>query len=397
MNKINLNELISSQSGSLFRLDDLGQYILSWISSQGSNTIYGIGNLATQYNRDAGAKSRPTIRASHASVHRTVRKLVEDGYLQPTREEPTNRIPGQMKRYYDITSKGFLASLGKTGIDQTKCFGSNADEIAKFLNSRELAKTAVLFLKTCLATWFQWHLSNGITLSNLIDATLYRALSRVPTIAILERTRQTSDRLAIEGISPGILHQDFTEKDLIHCLEQAAKEKMDILTKLIALRLAVGTKFIADLSREQQEPQLKENPEYPLKEDTHYQESSLKERRLMELTQTAVRVDRLKDHMGGPSDSLTKYKLNDEQVKAFYLSMAKRLSHHKPKSQFEIAIVDESEPTASENIPIPMDLETALTRIREYIIDRHWLEFYTLPEKEIIQLYDSDLCHILEQ
>jgi hypothetical protein len=203
-------------------------------------------------------------------------------------------------------------------------------------------------------------------------------------------------------MSPGILRKDFAETHLIHCLEQATNDKMDILPKLIALRLAVGTKFIAELSREQQEPQLKENPDYPMKGDTTYQESSLKERRLMEVTQAAVRVDRLKDHAGGWSEdsrkgsSLTKDNLTDEQ-KAFFISMAERLyHHHKPKSQLEIAFFDDSGPTA-ESIPIPMDLVTALTSIREYIMDRDWLEFYTLPEKEIIQLYDSDLCRILEQ
>jgi hypothetical protein len=248
-------------------------------------------------------------------------------------------------------------------------------------------------------------------LSNLIDADLYQPLSRVPTIEILQRSRRVSAEVATEEEATG-----FTENDLMNFMKQVStKQDIDILPKLIGLRLALGLKLIALLS--------------PVKQHQSPPQGSVDAERLSDLTFYAVAINSLKDRMGGPSDPS-----DDKQMKARLRTWDDRLNRlmesHPPKVSIELknypelysayeksgisVLLDSPElrkitdnlvgisvialdgKEISKYPPPPMDLDTALRKIKEYLIEPDWLDWFALPENEIIQLYDSNLHDIVE-
>jgi DNA-binding PadR family transcriptional regulator len=334
--KLDLNRLISRQSGELFQLDDIQQHLLAWISGEGENTIYGLEKLAREHNQEARAKSQHPMRVSHATISRTIKGLLDRGYIEISKEEPYRT--GQNKKYYAVNAKGWYASLAAISIDQTRAVKSLYPIVARLARNAELQRTAMLFFKIHLCLWFQWHIANGLVLSNLVNADLYRL-----------KFQPDNDVLPIS---------DYTDQLLLHTLSASVErlnrkpiDAVGLFYALEGLRLVLGTKFIALLSQEN----------------------------ALGLTLTANIyincIDRAHTHFAEldaeTSDAETTSEVSDIGDTDLGVKFAQR--------------------TGGWN-----SLEEELKRFREYLWGIGFLENYSpLPEKEIIQLYDTDLKRIL--
>ena len=255
MARLDPNRLISRQSSELFQLNALEQHLLAWISSQGENTIYGLEKMAQEHNRKVRERSQHPMKMSHATISRRIKDLLDQGYIEISKEEPYRT--GQNKKYYAVSTKGFLASLGSTSIDQTHSFGSLYPIARQLTDNEELAKTTMLFFKLCLSTWFQWHIWNGLPLCQLNDADSYRALSsRVPTIPILGRIfyAECDPKKSSHSYS-GDWRRPITEDELLEYLSwnvgtSEASSESKVTFELVRFRLAAGMKLVSLMSQE---------------------------------------------------------------------------------------------------------------------------------------------------
>jgi len=324
MGKLDLNSLISRQSSELFQLNDLEQHLLGWISSEGENTIYGLEKLAQEHNREARAISQHPMKVSHATISRTIKDLLDRGYVEVSKEEPYRT--GQNKKYYAVSDKGWFSSLATISIDKTHDVQSLYSAIVQLTHNAELGRGAMLFFKIELCLWFQWHIVNGLILSNLTDAYVYRKRF-VPFRGIL-----------FDGPDSRVLAMEYSDELLLRVLreniEKLARrsiEPRDLLYALEGAHLVLGTRFLAQISEEN----------------------------ALELLLLADSYRTL-----GNADNIV---LDD-----FEVTPEKRDSGEYPT------------------------LEEALEKLREYLWGPGFLESYTPPEKEIVQLYDSILKQTLE-
>jgi DNA-binding PadR family transcriptional regulator len=370
MEKIELNKLISRQSGELFRLDDLEQHLLGWIS-RGENTIYGLEKLAQEHNREMRAKSQHPMEVSHATISRRIKDLLDQGYIELSKEEPYRT--GQNKKYYAVKSKGFLASLATTSIDQTDSFRSTYPIVAQLTDNEELAKTTMLFFKLRLSTWFQWHIWNGLPLSGLNDVDSYRALSsRVPTLPILRHIFYLHSKER-SHLRPPMIGEPISDDELLDYVKWNAEGECEIppaskaMFELIRLKVAVGMKLTFLMAQEKSHG----------------------------LAIMIALVGRRGDDFAYPHSLLEE--INDPTIlEVFGIDKNDRLNDR-------IAKLFQPSPNTVGTEPGMENLEQTLMTIREDIVEKHL--FYMrggdpgegdFPEKEIVQFYDSDLKQIIE-
>jgi DNA-binding PadR family transcriptional regulator len=348
--KLDLNRLISRQSGELFQLDDIQQHLLAWISGEGENTIYGLEKLAREHNQEARAKSQHPMRVSHGTISRTIKGLLDRGYIEISKEEPYRT--GQNKKYYAVNAKGWYASLAAISIDQTRAVKSLYPIVARLARNAELQRTVMLFFKIHLCLWFQWHITNGLVLSNLADARMYR-LKFDPDNEILH-SGPDAKTLAIE-YSDQLLLQMLKAK--VERLSRPPIGPQDLLHGLEGLRLILGTKLIAQLSQEN----------------------------ALGLT---LLVKFYGDHFEDAHDAL----FDDRGYPVAIAKVAIVIDTTRHDSGRYREIPGTEKPVS----PGDVNLEEEMEGFRGYLWGIGYLEKYSpLPEKEIIQLYDTDLKRIL--
>jgi DNA-binding PadR family transcriptional regulator len=330
--------------GEFFQLNDLEQHLLGWISSEGENTIYGLEKLAREHNREARARSQHPMKVSHATISRTIKDLLDRGYIEVSKEEPYRT--GQNKKYYAVSAKGWFSSLAAVSIDKTHAVQSLHPVIAQLTHNVELGRMTMLFFKIQLCLWFQWHIVNGLVLSKLKDASVYRRRF-VPDNGIL-----------FYGPDSKVLAMEYSDQLLLRVLreniEKLARrsiEPRDLLYALEGANLVLGTRFLAQASEENALGLL-------LLADIY--------RTLWNAKYVAL------DDRDYPAD-IVAVEVGDNGTLHEVAETATDSGDHYPS------------------------LEEALDGFREYLWGAGFLESYApLPEKEIIQLYDSILKQTLE-
>jgi len=245
MAKFDLNKLISRQSADLFQLGPLELHLLGWISSQGENTIYGLEKMAIEHNRKAQEKSQHPMRTSHATIFRTIKELVDHGYIEISREEAYRT--GQNKKYYAVSTKGWLASLASVSIDQTNNVKSLYPIVAQLTENTELQRITMLFLKNQLCQWLQFHVANGLILSHLVDANMYRVHSG---------SYVSGNEILFTSSKLSMTTEELHNQELLQILGETIKslrghhtDARNLLHALEGLNLVLGTKLIALLSQ----------------------------------------------------------------------------------------------------------------------------------------------------
>jgi DNA-binding PadR family transcriptional regulator len=358
MQTINLNRLISEQSRKLFQLDDLSLQLLASIATEGPNLAYRLRKLVQKLNQEARAKSTPLINESPATVTRRLQELVANGYLFISKEEESSRIPGQTEKFYSLLPKGFLASLAKISIDQSP-FGGTFEYIERLTRNRENAKSTITFFKLCLATWFEWHLANGLSLASLIEASEYRHLTNVPTLGVLGHTRLARE-ISKERWQHDLEHPHRSHTlgpialldlpEFMHRLpDTEADEEAPLLARLAALRLALGLKTIALLEQENN---------FVL----------------------AAAIDFFRD--------------SSQTIPAFMNNTAKWIAEESIDIPLEKVVGDYLKGTEGYE-----NLQEALDRIRDYLIENRYLRRLVKEreiEEEIVRTYDTQLRNCLE-
>jgi DNA-binding PadR family transcriptional regulator len=362
--KPNLSRLISRQSSELFQLGDLEQHLLAWISSGGENTIYGLEKLAREHNRVARAKSQHPLKTSHATISRTIKDLLDRDYIMVSREQPYRTR--QNKKYYNVTTKGYLAALAAISIDQTYAVRSLHPILAKLTTNSDLARVTMLLFKTCLSAWFQWHILNGLILSGLTDAKNYRLSSSQTTLSG-EVPNHSSDLYTNEptnNLSDEKRGQIF-DQILLDCLKEtiqmwgqradtrSRKTEQDLLDALGGLNLILGTRIVTLLSQEK-------------------------------ALGLALMINIYRDCFERAHERLTELDLM------------------KPRGNYEEGQMAEVHDTEL-GIEFAQatggweSLEGELRRFRENLWGIGYFESYSpLPEREIVQLYDFELKQLLE-
>jgi len=345
MPKLDLSSLISRQSSELFQLNDLEQHLLGWISSEGENTIYGLEKLARKHNTEARARSQHPMKVSHATISRTIKDLLDRGYIEVSKEEPYRT--GQNKKYYAVSAKGWFSSLATISVDKTRSAQSLHQIIARLTNNAELGRRAILYFKIQLCLWFQWHIVNGLMLSKLTDAGKYR-LRFVSDNAIL-------DSVAIE-YSDQLLLRILMEN--VEKLARRSIEPRDLLYALEGANLVFGTRLITQLSEE-----------------------NALGLELLIWTTRGAHIDPIQD-----ADQV---RFDDRGYPSPFFAT---VSEKGENGTWHIVPGTEEQPRR-----VTSSLEEQLNEFREYLWGPDFLGNYApLPEKEIVQLYDSILKQTLE-
>lgn len=165
---LELDAILQEQAEKMFTLDPLSMQILENITLNGPQTIY---SLSRRLDTNQG-QIRRRIQGSKR-------------FITLSETEPFRDSDRRYKRFYGFTFKGFLASLAIHEISENYLF----QVLERYLEGNvtpEIQGHLTDYIKLEIASWFQYHIENGIELTRMKELLRYYYKTRTRAMGIPE-------------------------------------------------------------------------------------------------------------------------------------------------------------------------------------------------------------------